>query len=384
MEDEDDKEFHGKDKQNSRCICRNRKKIITIVVLLVAACILFYAGYYFGACQDASVPIARQTFATEKSGIPNEISNDAAASTDSFDGAAGIETYDTSDDYNAYTQEEKGSKKHYSIYVNIQTTDYDKTLSELNSLLTKYDADIINSSESDSNSTWYTTDSIGTRGMQYADIEARIPANTYKDMMDGLNGISGKIVSKNISCIDNTRQYNNNNDRLTALQLEKKQIEKLMEQAMDSESLIALYQHLTDINTEIAGLTTNQNDIQYDADYTELNIHVETVAQYDNATKVNASFGERFIAGLRDGWRGLINFIQGLILYLAIHWYMVVIIAFVVVYFISRRKKKAKKCTGCETDTKENNTHEAKATEKETDTEKDTEKMPESQTEKTE
>lgn len=355
------------DEKKKRCPCKNRKKIIAIVVILMLACILFYMGYYFGTCDNPTR--TNQTFVTEQS---ESMTNDAAASIDDgFSETAKAKSYDTSDDYDStYTPEEKSDKKHYSVYVSIQTTDYDKTLSKLDSLLKKYDADIINSSESDSNSTWYAADSMGAKGMQYADIEARIPADTYENVVKDLDKIPGKIISKNISCVDNTRQYNNNNDRLGALQIEKQQIEKLMEQAMDSESLITLYQHLTDINTEIASLTTNQNDIQYDTDYTELSIHVETVAQYDNNTKVNASFGERFIAGLRDGWIGLINFTQGLILYFAVHWYMVVVIAFVVVYFISRKKKQTKKRASCETNTDKSDT-DKKETEKSTEQTKD-------------
>lgn len=204
------------------------------------------------------------------------------------------------------TEENEPTMRHYSVSLSIETLDFDKTMSDLSETLNKYQANIINSSEYDSNNNWYVS-SMRTpeEGVRNASISARVPSESFESALNDMENISGKVISKNISSVDNTRRYNGNNDRLEALKAEKENMQRLMDETKEAEALVAFYQRLTDINTEIAMYETDNNDIIYDSDFCEFYIDVKTVQNYTEKVAVNASFGEKLSSAFKDGRDGL-------------------------------------------------------------------------------
>lgn len=231
---------------------------------------------------------------------------------------------------------------HYDSFFSIETLDFVQTLDDIQALVHTYGATIVNSYQSDYDDSWYRDTTVNSSNSQQAEFEIRVPSDEFQKMSQTLDTITGKIITQEVSSVDMTRNYNSNNDRIDALETEREQLLKLMEQAENAETLIAFYDHVADINTELASLQTNQNDIVYDTDYATMRIHVKEVYRYTDVPVVNAPFYERLMANLNQGWDNFVSGMESVVLFVAIYWFVFVgiIIVGIVVLLVGKHKKR--------------------------------------------
>lgn len=197
---------------------------------------------------------------------------------------------------------------HYDGYLTIETLDFNYTLMDLKSLIASTGATVVSSQQTD-DSQWYLGEKAAADGQKQIHLELRVNSGAFEEFMGSFSNVTGKIVSQSVSSWDQTRQYNSNEDRLEALRTEQEQLLRLMEETSDADSLVVLYEHLTDVNTEISSLETAQNEIGYDTEMSTVYVTVYSVNSYtDVVLPESVPFGTRLLYQMEQGWS---HFVQG-------------------------------------------------------------------------
>jgi len=98
-----------------------------------------------------------------------------------------------------------------------------------------------------SNSSSYTY----SGGLRRITLTLRLPAEKFNDTMKALRDMAMEVTQENIGSQDVTQEYVDLESRLRALEAKADRLEKLMEQAEDTEAVLAVYEQLSQTQVEI-------------------------------------------------------------------------------------------------------------------------------------
>ncbi len=88
-------------------------------------------------------------------------------------------------------------------------------------------------------------------GLLQINLTLRIPAERFDQMMSDLRGMAVEVTRESISTQDVTQEYVDLDSRLKALEAKAKRLEELMDQAEDTESVLAVYHELSATQQQI-------------------------------------------------------------------------------------------------------------------------------------
>lgn len=264
------------------------------------------------AVADASDSVDIETLDRAKS------ANTAAAATDSYvDGVPVDDAYTegvANAASNAASEDEVQADTgmiHYTGDLAIDTTNFALAKTDINSAASHNQAYLVTENEYDNGSSTYVN-----HGASY---EFRVPTEYFSSFMSELQTITGKVTSTNVSSVDNTRVYNNNANRLDALETERDAILDMMQQASDTDVILSLHTRLAELDTDIANLKTSQNDISYDTVYSTVYLSLTDVYRYTETVSEPATFYERLNQSLNIGWTNTVNGAQDALVSAAEH-----------------------------------------------------------------
>ena len=200
---------------------------------------------------------------------------------------------------------------HYTGDLSIDTTNFALAKTDISSAASHNQAYLVTENEYDNGSSTYVN-----RGVSY---EFRVPTEYFSSFMSELQTITGKVTSTNVSSVDNTRVYNNNANRLDALETERDAILDMMQQASDTDVILSLHTRLAELDTDIANLKTSQNDISYDTMYSTVYLSLTDVYRYTETVSEPATFYERLNQSLNIGWTNTVNGAQDALVSAAEH-----------------------------------------------------------------
>lgn len=273
--------------------------------------------------------------------LSEESSDDAAVDAAADSGEAQIsdaadgDEGDGTEESSVPTPEQIRRKIVYSGDVYLESREYDTTRSQVTALVDQYDGFLESSSEYDNGSE--------ERRQRSWQITVKIPAEHFQEFMNGLNGVTGKVTSQNITSSDMTRTYSDNADRIEALETEQKTLLALLAKADSVDAMIAIQSQLTDVRTELAQLHHANSGIDYDVRYSSVNLSLDEVVTYEAS---HVTFGQR----LRDAFGGsgsaFVDFLQELVIvliYLLPYLVLVFVLVLVIVKLIRRHRKNRRK-----------------------------------------
>lgn len=200
---------------------------------------------------------------------------------------------------------------HYTGDLSIDTTNFALAKTDISSAASHNQAYLVTENEYDNGSSTYVN-----RGVSYG---FRVPTEYFSSFMSELQTITGKVTSTNVSSVDNTRVYNNNANRLDALETERDAILDMMQQASDTDVILSLHTRLAELDTDIANLKTLQNDISYDTMYSTVYLSLTDVYRYTETVSEPATFYERLNQSLNIGWTNTVNGAQDALVSAAEH-----------------------------------------------------------------
>lgn len=218
--------------------------------------------------------------------------------------------------------------------VTLETTEYDRTRSEISALVESYGGYFSSSSERGGGT------SSGRRSSRYGEFTVRIPAEKLDEFISELGG-KGNVISSNLITDDVTESYYSYQSRLDALALQEQRILDMMKKADSLDYLIKLEDKLSQIRSEINELNYKLKYYDKSVDYSYATISLCEVIEYTEESDVT------FISRLGNAVKKTFVVFGKVLgeLLIAIVWlfpFALVcgIIAFIVVISVKRRKKK--------------------------------------------
>ncbi len=98
-----------------------------------------------------------------------------------------------------------------------------------------------------SNSSSYTY----SGGLRRITLTLRVPADKFNDTMQALRDMAMEVTQETIGSQDVTQEYVDLESRLRALEAKAERLEELMDQAEDTEAVLAVYEQLSQTQIEI-------------------------------------------------------------------------------------------------------------------------------------
>ncbi|MDF1514869.1 MAG: DUF4349 domain-containing protein [Anaerolineae bacterium] len=90
-----------------------------------------------------------------------------------------------------------------------------------------------------------------SKGLMNVHITVRVPAAAFNEAMTGIREVAMEINREGVSSSDVTQEYVDLESRLRALEVKAERLEELMDEAEDTEAVLAVYRELADTQQEI-------------------------------------------------------------------------------------------------------------------------------------
>lgn len=193
-----------------------------------------------------------------------------------------------------------------TIYLEFETTEFDKTTDELSKLIEKYKAYIENSNISYNQ--YYSN-----KSYKYGSYVIRVPKSDVTSFKTELNGI-GNMISENTSKEDVTKYYRDTESRLKVVTTKEERILALLEKAEKIEDIIALENQLSDIIYEKESLQSGLINIDDKVDFSTIRINVQEVEKLRNTETVETTFGTKISNAIEDSLFGFKNAMQNFVI----------------------------------------------------------------------
>ena len=207
----------------------------------------------------------------------------------------------------------------------VSVQELEKTKSQIDSLLKKYDG--YYASENLSNSDWSSS---------YI-LKIRIPGMNFENLIKGIESGDGKIEHKEIDARDVTDQFI---DLETRLQNKKSYLERykdILKQAKSIKEILEVEEIIRRMEEEIESTTGRLRYLSDQVSYSTLDLTITKEREFKYNPSKRDNFTESLKQSLSKGWFGFIDFFL-----LFIKIWPLWIIAGIVIYFWRRNRIKKK------------------------------------------
>ena len=251
------------------------------------------------------------------------------------------------------TPVENGRKLIKTVFLSLQTTEFDSLISNLSAKATELGGYIETSSVS-GNSYYY-------RNTRYASYTIRIPSAKLNEFVNVVSEL-GNVTQKNESVEDVTLQYVDVESRKKALETEQERLMELLSNAENMEDLLAIESKLSDVRYEIESYGSKLRMLDNQIDYSTVNVDVDEVERVTDTgekgffEEVKDRFEDSLYIVGRD-IRELVIGILGSLPILAV-WAVFIAVIVIVVRMIVKKIKKKKGIKTEKKNTEENKTEE--------------------------
>ncbi len=261
----------------------------------------------------------------EASFIPNE---QPAGAKDT-----GITDNVITDDASVLNPAENGLKIIYTAYINMETTQFDESVKQIEELARKNNAYFEMAGVS-SASTYY-------RSASYV---VRVPADQLESFLEGAQGIC-TVTNLQKYAEDVSESYFDVETRLETARTKLARLRELLAAASDMQDIITLENEISSTQYQIDSLTGTLNHYDSQISYSTVSIDLREVYKV-NEENAPLTFGQHITKAFNEGLAGFGNFLEGLLIFLAGNWIWLLIVAaviVVVILLIVRGRRKHRK-----------------------------------------
>ena len=230
-----------------------------------------------------------------------------------------------------------GRKLIRTVYLSLQTTEFDSLLSNLSEKTAELGGYIENSSVS-GHSYYYNN-------TRYASYTIRIPTAELNQFVEVVSEI-GNVTQKNESVEDVTLQYVDVESRKKALETEQERLMELLSDAENMEDLLAIESKLSEVRYELENYGSQLRMLDNQIDYSTVNVDVDEVERITETGEKSffAEIKDRFGDSLYQVGRGIRSFTIGFLgsLPIILVWVVIAAVVVIVVRAIMKKRKKKK------------------------------------------
>ncbi len=226
----------------------------------------------------------------------------------------------------------------YRFNMDIETLEYDKTITDLESLITKYGG-FIESSESYGKS----INSSG-KSRRSSHIVAKIPTSSKNSFAEDLKSI-GNITRESKSAENVTRQYYDLDSRIQSLEIQQQRLLDILAKANSVEEILQVENELSNVRYKLESYTTDIKQLEHLTAYSTYTLNISEVVEYSDEPIYNPNFFERMGRDIKDSFDSFLDFLEGtltVIIFLFPYIVIGVVIAVLVVVLVKRKRKNKK------------------------------------------
>lgn len=264
----------------------------------------------------------------------------------------GYDSGDVTSDNGIEPVAETGRKLIKTVYLTMQTKEFDEVLEGVSARVKEMGGYIENSSISGSSYYYEST--------RYASYTFRIPSDRLDEFVTVV-GELGNVTQKNESVSDVTLQYVDTESRKKALETEQQRLLELLEQAENMEDLLAIESKLSEVRYELENYGSQLRLLDNQIDYSTVHLDIQEVERITETKErtFTEEIADRFQDSLYVVGRGIRGFVIGFIGSLPILAVWAVIITVIVLVvrkiFSGRKEKKDRKRFGRKEDKTDEN-----------------------------
>ena len=322
------------------------KRKLCLTAILLSACVTFsscgntadssygnYASesaapeYYEDSAEDAYYDDGDYDYKDysyeESESIAASDMGDSRVDVESSSNAAGGElTAEEDDSYKTATTGSDGSevfdptsKMVYTGNATVDTLDFDATMTAFQALLSENGGFIENENMTDGRDTYSYYYVEPTEKRRNYNAVARVPADKFRTMMDGLSEL-GDVRSSSVSTDNLSREYSDLAISLDIYQQTYDRYSALMETASDEDYILEIQDKLTQMQIQIEQTKSRMKRIDTDVTYSYLNIEIREVTKYNEAPPKTDTFLERLINTVKDTISVFLSFLEGFLFFI--------------------------------------------------------------------
>lgn len=316
------------------------KKIISLFLTLVIVC-----GLLCG-CGAASKSSLYGNDTASSNGMSQAESYDDAVMDEKADydaeNEAGGTAMDTSIIAGAGIDSDVSDKMIYTAYAEIETTEFEDSVSAVYELLDSFGAFVEDSYVTGKS---YSTDYYGYQSYRSAEFVLRVPKDNYKQLLSELGGI-GNVLSLDSSSRNITTQYTDTESRLKTYRIEEQRLQEMLQMAESVENMITIESRLAEVRYEIESLTSTLREWDNQVDYSTVTLSISEVKKLTEQYPAKRTYWQEIGDGILATFREIGEFFKSLFMYFAVALPVLVILAVIVVAIIlivkasGRRKRK--------------------------------------------
>ena len=231
--------------------------------------------------------------------------------------------------------QQESDKLIYSANLTMQTLKYEQTMESIHKKISDCDGFVQYEDESDNNYNWYNSSSSGST--RYAEIEARIPSDSFESFLSSLEG-DGQIMNRHVNVDNITQSYSETSATVKAYEIERDRLLDMMDRAETIEDMIAVEERLSQVESELNIYKTSLAGMDRDVEYSTVHISVEEVHKYTEEPD-NSTFFSRLKETIKNSWHAFLRFLEGflhLLIYL-LPFIILVLVIFLIVRAIVKK-----------------------------------------------
>lgn len=209
--------------------------------------------------------------------------------------------------------------------LSIEVENYKTSITELKKIIQAYDAYISNENQHNYD---YQIEN---------NLIIRVETKDFEKLLEQITDLASKLDYKNVTSSDVTEEYVDILSRIkTKKEVEKRYLE-ILQKAKTINEILNVEEKIRTIREEIEAKEGRLKFLSNRVKYSTINLDIYQKLDYKYEPEKSPNFFERVFKALDSGWKGVVNFIIGL-LYL---WPFLVI-GSIVFYFIRRKVKNRK------------------------------------------
>lgn len=181
----------------------------------------------------------------------------------------------------------------------------------------------------------------GSTGSRWARFTLRVPREQFETTFQAV-GDNCHVIERSRSSENVSADYYDSEARKTALETKRDRLLALLEKADKMEDIIALETALSEVQYEIESLSGTLRNYDRLISFSTIEVYLEEVRDLSLVQKEDSFFSDLKTAAV-SGTRGLVSFVQGVILAVVYGWWfylVLAVIALIVFRRIRRRRKE--------------------------------------------
>lgn len=190
----------------------------------------------------------------------------------------------------------------YKSSISLETTNYKEFMDELNALFKKHQTVMQSIREQNED-------------RRYTDMVVRVPSKNLDSFLQDLKKGSGSIRDISTTVDNITKQYNDNDIRIKALETQHARLLELLKNAGSLTDIIALEQRISEVEIELTKLQSYKSTMDADVEYSTVTISIVEVKTYSETsflTRIQNAFSRSFSNFVRNVENFIIDVIYAL------------------------------------------------------------------------